>query len=105
MSAATKGKRQLPMLLLLLLLLLLLYRNLFSPNGPSVLLTNVTLLLPPKEAAQLAAMAAEAAERTAPGLAQFQLSFPSGNGIHFDLVGRLLGVTLLTKPILQCSHQ
>lgn len=53
-------------------------RNLFSPNGPSVLLTNVTLLLPPPEAAQLAAMAAEAAAGAAPGTAQFQLSFPSG---------------------------
>lgn len=60
-----------------MLLLLLPCRNLFSPNGPSVTLSNVTLLLPPQEAAQLAAMAAVAAVGVAPGLVQFQLSFPS----------------------------
>jgi hypothetical protein len=59
--------------------LLVTFRDPMGLNGPSVVLTNTTLLLPPQEARQLQALAAAAAQGLPQGFKpSFQLSYPSG---------------------------
>jgi hypothetical protein len=53
-------------------------RDLTNTIGPSVILTDVTLVLPPPEAAQLAAAAAAAVQGTLPCTASFGVSYTDG---------------------------